>query len=248
MTRRLAYAAQIGALVLALALVPGGLAAKGGGKPSCTRNAPGVSVDNTWAWSQWGSWGMPGQKLTYAIQVMNRDVGCNSSSFEISVSAPSGFSVSVPTSTVSLRSANSEYLWADVNSPTAIADGDYPVTVTVSRVGTSSETSSFTSYYKVYSSDATVPTLFWANPAPGETIGDRSFNVAVSAKDDHAVRKVDLYMDGAHMSSATCDNIAHTCELSYQWRVGAPGPHTARFEATDWMGNVGVQTVNFTVG
>jgi hypothetical protein len=33
MTRRVAHAAQIGALVLALALVPAGLAAKGGGGP-----------------------------------------------------------------------------------------------------------------------------------------------------------------------------------------------------------------------
>jgi hypothetical protein len=54
MTRRAAHAAQIGALVLALALVPAGLAAKGGrGGGICTRNTPGVSIDNNYEWSQW---------------------------------------------------------------------------------------------------------------------------------------------------------------------------------------------------
>ena len=54
-------------------------------------------------------------------------------------------------------------------------------------------------------------------------------------------------MDGAYMSTTACDNIAFRCQLYYEWSVGVPGQHTARFEATDWMGNVGVETVNFTV-
>jgi hypothetical protein len=248
MTRRVAHVAQIGALVLALALVPAGLAAKGGGgKPSCTRYAPGVSVDNNYAWSQWGSWGTAGQQLKYAIKVRNYDVGCNSSSFAVTLSAPNGFSVSLPTNTINLKSYTSGYLSGYLTSPTVIADGDYPVTATVTRAGTS-ETASFTSYYKVYSSDTTAPDLFWANPASGQTISGTSFNVTVSSRDDHAVRTIELYMDGAHVSTTECDNISYICQLHYPWRVGAAGQHTARFEATDWRGNVGVQSVNFTVG
>jgi hypothetical protein len=248
MTRRVARTAQIGVLVLALALVPAGFAAKGGGggKGGCTRYAPGVSIDNTFGWSQWGSWGFPGQQLKYAIKVRNYDLGCSSSSFEVSLSTPSGFSVSMPTSTISLRSYTSGYLWAYVTSPSAIADGDYPLAVTVTRAGTSSETASFTSYYKVYSSDTTAPTLFWANPASGQTISGTSSNVTVSSRDDHAVRKIELYLDGAYMSTTTCDNISYTCQLNYQWR-GAAGQHTATFKATDWMGNEGSQAVTFTV-
>ena len=54
------------------------------------------------------------------------------------------------------------------------------------------------------------------------------------------------------MSTTACDNIAFRCQLYYEWSVGALGQHTARFEATDWMGNdwmgnVGIETVNFTV-
>ena len=79
-------------------------------KPSCTRNAPGVSIDNNYEWSQWGSWGRPGQELKYLIQVRNNDIGCSSASFELSMSGPDGFSVSLPTSTVSLRQGKTAYL------------------------------------------------------------------------------------------------------------------------------------------
>ena len=58
-------------------LVPVGVGAKGGpsGTSGCTESVPTVQVDNNWAWSQWGSWGKPGQQLMYAINVMNTDVG-----------------------------------------------------------------------------------------------------------------------------------------------------------------------------
>jgi hypothetical protein len=234
--------------VIALALTPAALAGSPGGGKSCTQNAPAVSVDNNWSWSGLGSWGLPGQQLAYFLQVRNTDVGCRSSSFVVSLNTPSGFSVSIPTSTITLKSSTTGYLWAYVTSPSAVADGDYPLTASVTRVGTSSPTPSFTSYYKVYSSDSTPPTLFWPNPAPGQTISGNSFTVVVSSSDDHAVRKIDLYMDGAYMSTTACDNVSYTCQLDYRWSLGAKGQHTATFRSTDWMGNVGVMTVSFTVG
>src|SRR5439155_4121740 len=99
----------------------------GGGGSTCTPDTPTVIVDNNYAWASAGSWGLPGQQLTYAIDVRNRDVGCGSSSFVVNVSAPSGFSVSVPTSTITLKSSSSGYLWAYVTSPLGVADGDYPL-------------------------------------------------------------------------------------------------------------------------
>ena len=66
----------LAAASLALALVPVALAGNGhggGGKPNgggtCTPAAPGIVVQNTYAWGQWGSWGYPGQRLGYFIQV-----------------------------------------------------------------------------------------------------------------------------------------------------------------------------------
>jgi hypothetical protein len=171
MNRRIAHAAQIVALVLALALVPAALAGKGGNGGStgstsgCTQSAPRASIDNTWAWGTHGSWGLPGQQLKYAIDVFNNDVGCGSSSFVVKISAPSGFSVSIPSSTITLNSASTGYVWANVTSPTTAADGDYPLTVTVERAGTPSPAT--TSWYKVYSTDTVAPKLYWTNPSDG---------------------------------------------------------------------------------
>jgi hypothetical protein len=239
---------------LALALVSGAVAATGGsnGKPgtgagkSCTRKTPAVIVDNNWAWGSPGSYGTPGQQLTYAIDVINYDVGCGSSSFVVGVSAPSGFSVSLPTNTISLKSSSSGYLWAHVTSPSVIADGDYPLVVTVQRSG-SSENASTTSWYKVYSSDLVAPTLYWPSPGDGATITGRSYNIAVSASDDHAVKQIDLYLDNAHVSTKACDDVSYTCQLNYGWSTSL-GQHTATFKAYDWMGNTAVLTTTFTVG
>ena len=133
---RIALALALGALVL----VPASVAAPGGGngggaqgKTTCTRNAPGVSVENNWAWGQTGSWGLSGQQLTYGIKIINYDVGCRSSSFVVNMSAPSGFTVSFPANTLTLKPSSAGYLWGTVTSPSVIADGDYPLTVTASR-------------------------------------------------------------------------------------------------------------------
>jgi hypothetical protein len=237
--------------VLALALAPAVPASPGGGggggKTSCTRNAPGISIDNNWAWGQTGSWGLPGQQLAYGIKVVNYDIGCGSSSFVAGLSAPSGFSVSFPTNAISLKSSYSGYLWGNVTSPNAIADGDYPLTVTVQRTATPSSATS-TSFYKVYSSDTVAPTLYWPNPGDGTTITGNSYNVVVSSRDDHAVKSVDLYIDNVFKSTTSCDDIAYSCSLSYKWALsGVSGQHTATFRSYDWLGNVGVLTTTFTV-
>ena len=251
MTRRFAHAAQIIALVLALALLPAALAARGGAggggtTSGCTQNAPRASVDNTWAWASPGSWGMPGQQLTYAIDVFNDDVGCGSSSFVVSMSAPSGFSVSMPSSTITLNSGSSGYAWAYVTSPTTAADGDYPLTVTVERAGSSSPAA--TSSYKVYSSDTVAPKLYWTNPSDGGALSGRTAYVGFASSDDHAVKQLDLYVDGAPMASRLCDNVSYECQLSYKWSLRrVRGQHTATYKSTDWMGNVATQTATFTV-
>lgn len=248
---RTAQSAIIASLIVGLMSGPVFAGSNGGhGKPggggSCIRNTPGVAVDNTWSWSGRGSWGLPAQQLTYAINVINYDVGCGSSSFVVSLAAPEGFSVSIPATSITLKSSSSAYLWAYVSSPSAAVDGDYPLTVSVVRGGTSSPTGSFTTYYKVYSSDSVVPTLFWPNPGDGSTISGRSYTIAVSSMDDHAVQKIDLSIDNAYAATSACDNVSDSCQLYYPW-TPVRGQHTATFTSYDWMGNVGVLTVTFTV-
>jgi hypothetical protein len=212
----------------------------------CTVNAPRASIDNTWAWASPGSWGLPGQQLKYAIDVFNNDVGCSSSSFVVTMSAPSGFTVSMPSSTITLNSASSGYAWAYVTSPTTAADGNYPLTATVSRAGSSSPAA--TSVYKVYSADTVAPNLYWTNPSNGGALSGRTAYVGFASSDDHAVKQLDLSVDGVSVASTLCDNISSDCQLSYKWSIRrVRGTHTATYTSTDWMGNVATQTATFTV-
>jgi hypothetical protein len=215
---------------------------------TCTQNAATVTSDNNWQWGSPGSWGLPGQEQLYVIKVTNNDAGCAGSSFVVGLSAPSGFSVSMPTRTISLKATTAGYLNAYVTAPNAIADGDYALALTVQRAGSSAADGSFTTYFKVYSSDTTPPTLYWPNPGDGTTISGRSYNVVVSSRDDHAVKKIDLYIDNAYVSSTACDDVTYSCTLSYKWTLrGTKGVHTATFNSYDWLGNTGSLTVSFTV-
>lgn len=261
---RIVLTAAVASLVLVLVLVPAALADKGGnggGKASgggataqsgktttsgCTVNAPRASIDNTWAWASPGSWGMPGQQLTYAIDVFNNDVGCGSSSFVVKISTPTGFTVSTSSSTITLNSASTGYAWAYVTSPATAADGDYSLTATVERAASSSPAA--TSSYKVYSSDTVSPKLYWENPTDGGTLSGRTTYVGFTSSDDHAVKKLDLDIDGVSVGRVVCDNISSDCQVSYKWSIRrVHGQHTATFTSTDWMGNVASQTATFTV-
>ena len=229
--------ARFGTLIAAVSLVAillvtpsvASAARRASTSSGCAPNAPRASVDNNWRGGS-GSWGMPGQRLRYAIDVFNNHAGCGSSTFVLTTSAPSGFSVSFPANTISLASCSTGYVFADVSSPASIADGDYPLTVTVSRAGTTPAASAASSY-KVYSSDT-----------------GRSTYVSVNSADDHAVRRVDLSIDGTHLATTTCDNISYECGVSYKWSIRqVHGAHTATFTSTDWMGNVATESTTFTV-
>jgi hypothetical protein len=255
--KRLAAAALEASLIAALTfgLIAGtAFAAKGshgggggkGGGGSCTPAAPRVHVENTWAWGAWGSFGMAGQELQFQVSVSNYDVGCGSSTFVVSVSAPDGFSVSLPTNTVSLGSSKTAYLSAWVTSSAGAGDGDYPIVATATRSGTSATSGTFTSYYRVYSSDSAGPTLYFPSPGDGAVLASGSTNIGVSARDDHAVKTVKIYVDGDLKASVACDDISYSCTLTYGWSATS-GQHTATYQSSDWMGNVSDLTATFTV-
>jgi hypothetical protein len=223
--------------------------AKTGGSTSCVQSAPGVTVENNWAWASPGSWGMPGQQLAYQVLVVNSDIGCSASTFTLSVSAPSGFSVSIPTNAIKLKPSSSGFLWANVTSPNGIADGDYSLTASVVRSGSSTPGVTYTSFYKVYSSDTVAPSLFFPNPWDGASISGHSYYVTVSSNDDHAVMSIDLFIDNVYVTTTNCDDITYNCHLDYTWALrGVSGQHTATFVSNDWMGNSSWMTVTFTVG
>lgn len=251
MTRRLRIAHPAIVAILALALVPAAFAVKpaeSGSAAGCTQADPRVSIDNTWAWASPGSWGMPGQQLRYAVNVTNNDLGCGSSNFAVNVSAPNGFSVALSQSTITLNSASSAYVWAYVTSPSGVADGNYPLTATVERAGAPGSGSSYTSFYKVYTSDVVAPKLYWMNPANGGSVSGRTVYVGFASSDDHALRRLDVVLDNALVATTLCENVSYECQVSYKWTLRrVRGQHTATFKSTDWMGNVSSQTSTFTV-
>jgi hypothetical protein len=233
------------ALVALVALVAGPATATGKTGSACSPAAPRASIDNSYAWAAKGSWGLPGQQLKYAINVFNNDSGCGSSTFGVSVSAADGFAVSVPL-TVTVNSASSTYVWANVTSPAGASDGDYPLSVTVQRASASSPAAA--SVYKVYTSDTASPKLYWMNPSDGGALSGRSAYVGFASSDDHAVRQLRVFVDGALVATKVCDNISYECQLSYKWAIRrVHGQHTASFESTDWTGNVGTYSASFSV-
>jgi hypothetical protein len=244
---------QLVFFALVFALVGGIAVWKGfAASTACTPRNPGVAVNNTYQWAQWGSYGTAGQQLRYAANVINYDAGCTSSTFTLNVTAPSGFSVSIPTNTITLKSTSQGYIYADITSPNPTADGDYPLNFTVTRSGTAAQTGSGTSAYKVYSSDTTAPSLYWNSPGEGQVVssrkGSKSFNVSVESNDDHAVKKIETYIDGGLADTLTCPGIAYACSSYYPWPLrGQAGAHTATFKSYDWFDNVRTLNVNFTV-
>lgn len=245
---RIALCAAAAALVVIPSAVAGkgGKPGPGGGGSSTCQSTPRASVTNTWAWGSSGSWALAGQQVAYHVLVFNDDLNCGSSTFNVSVGAPNGFTVSMPQSTITLGSGSSGYLWAYVTSPAGTADGDYPLTVVATRAGASGTS---TTSYKVYSYDVTAPKLYYANPPDGSTVSGRSVNVGVASSDDHAVKKIELYIDGTYTSTSTCDGISYECQLSYSWSTRrAGGSHSATFKSYDWLGNVGTLSTTFNVG
>ncbi len=219
----------------------------------CVSGTPGVFGQNTFAWAQTGSWGLPGQKIKYSIDITNYDQNCNSSVFTLNVAAPSGFVVSNPATTVTVNSASQAFLTIYVTSPVSIADGTYPITLTVTRSASPTTGTNSTSY-KVYSIDTTAPSVYWTNPSDGQIVstvkGKNGSNLSVSfeSQDDHAVKRVEEYIDNALLASTNCDDISPACGVSFNWPLkGHSGSHIATFKSYDWLGNVGTQVNNFTV-
>lgn len=235
------------AVALYLAAAPAQAGKPSGSSGTCVPSTPDVHIVNTYAWASPGSWGMPGEQLSYAIDVMNRDSGCGSSSFSVSLAAPAGFTASAPI-TVSVASGTDAYASGTVTSPAGVPDGTYQVTASVSRSGSSAAAATGQSVYKVYSADATAPSEYWMNPADASAITGRSTNVGFAASDDHQVTQLSIAIDGVTVASTACGNTSYECQLSYAWSTRrVSGVHTATFVARDYAGNVASTKAAFSV-
>ena len=100
----------------------------------------------------------------------------------------------------------------------------------------------------MYSTDTATPKLYWMNPADGGTLSGRSAYVGFASSDDHAVKQVELLLDGSLVATTVCDNISYECQVSYKLSLRRfRGQHQAIFKSTDWLGNVATAISTFTV-
>ncbi len=181
--------------------------------------------------------GTAGQKLNYSISVTNQDnSACSASTFNVNATVlPSGFtstsgSASIaPGSTVSIPFA--------VTSPTTASNGTYTFTATAEDSTNASRSGSAPAGYVVFS-DITAPIVNLTSPADGAKLA-RNQSVKVSATDNVKVTSIQVYVDGALLTSSTAST------LSYKWNTGSvvSGPHTLLVKVSDGAGNIGQKTI-----
>ncbi|VXB08715.1 Gametolysin peptidase M11 [Pseudomonas sp. 8AS] len=95
----------------------------GGSTPTCTRNAPVVSVSPGQS-----TWLAAGSSYSFTVSVTNKDSsGCTSSSFSLAASKPSGWSASLGSASLNLTPGASSSTTLQVTSPSSAADGFYSV-------------------------------------------------------------------------------------------------------------------------
>lgn len=117
---------------------------------------------------------------------------------------------------------------------TAVADGNVNLTAVASdAVGNEASSSVVTvsveNQVVQKANDQAPPNVMITNPSDGSSIGRRSVTVDVTADDDVAVSKIDLYIDGKLKSSASSSS------LSYRWNTKkvSKGSHTIEAIAVD---------------
>lgn len=138
--------------------------------------------------------------------------------------------------------ANGKLVASDTTAPygfswdsTFTPDGTVKLTATAVDAANnqgSSSTISVTVANEAKTADTTVPTVGISNPVNGSTVS-RMVTINVAAKDNVAVAKLSLYIDGALRS------VTNAGSLSYSWntRKAASGLHTLSAVAEDAAGN-----------
>lgn len=89
--------------------------------------------------------------------------------------------------------------------------------------------------------DITAPSVNISSPVNGSKVYNGTYIVA-SSSDNVAVKKIELYIDGALKSSAVSSSISYTWTSYY----AAAGTHTITVKAYDAAGNIGQATVSVT--
>lgn len=85
--------------------------------------------------------------------------------------------------------------------------------------------------------DTVAPTVAIVSPANGSTVS-QTVKIKTSAKDNVQVRKVEVYVDGSKVGSATCSSASCTPSFSWNAKSASKGLHMLWAKAYDATGNL----------
>lgn len=206
------------------------------GPATCTRSQPTVSISPS---TQNAS---AGQILNYNISVLNNNsYGCGTSTFNLSALVPSGFTGTISPANLTLGYKAGGIANLSVASPQGTADGVYTVSAKVTDSADAGVSNSASASYVAFT-DSIGPTVAITAPSSGSTVSGGFVTITVSATDNLAVKKVEIYVDDVLQVTDT------TAPYTYKWalRKASSGTHTISAKAYDLAGNVGTASISVT--
>lgn len=194
-----------------------------------------------------------GVAVGYSATVKNNDSSaCGNTTFSFAQTLPTGFTGSFSTSSIQLSPGASVSIPWSVTPGATTADGIYDLRASVSASGRSSVTASAS--LQVYTqqstgtsggtttSDTAPPTVSVTYPKDGEILPAKPVSFSASAFDDGGVARVDFFVNGALVGSAS------VAPYQVRWNARkAKGTSTMTARAVDNAGNQTEASVSFTV-
>ncbi|WP_167285032.1 NEW3 domain-containing protein [Marilutibacter alkalisoli] len=175
----------------------------GGGSPTptCTRNAPTLSL------SGGGSAVAAGTAITYTLSLTNRDSSaCQNTSFSLARTVPSGWTGTLGSSSLSVAPGASASTTLRVTSPTSASAGSYNIGAGTSSSVGSSHTANASATYTVASQTAP--------PAPGCTRAKPTVRLTGSSRPSRAGNPARYTLSITNRDSGACGsttfNLART--------------------------------------
>jgi hypothetical protein len=206
-----------------------------GGTTSCVKNSPTLTVKPI------SAAGVPGQKLSYALTVTNKNSpACLPSVYLVgAVLSPVGFTKTAATRNLSIVSGGKGSYTFEATSPTTAVDGIYEFTMGAGDIANATPAVTAKLSYVVSSpaiADTTKPSVSITAPGSSSSVPkNTALTFAAQASDAVGVTKVEFYTDTALLCAD------QTAPYSCVWNVpNLSKIYVIRARAYDAAGNTGL--------
>jgi hypothetical protein len=207
------------------------------GTSSCSHNNPSVSLTPAQAS------GNAGATANYTVSVRNNDSSiCNTSSFNLAASLPSGWSSSFGSSMLAMAPGASGSTTLQVTSPSTATAALYNFGVSATNATDSSFLGSATGSYTVNSTSTAPAGITVVSPASGATVNSPvQFSAsAVSSNSAYPITAMRIYVDNTSMYTVNAASLSTSLPL-------AAGSHNVVFVAWDASGQAYTKALPITV-